>query len=87
MSRDKAEIHERAMRLLESLTPNGSEFVDDPERCAEHIRDERTRQWELVKNKVKRVKELEDLVNSAQRAADALTPASEAYDQAAKEKP
>ena len=23
---------------LESLTPGGSEFVNDPERCAEHVR-------------------------------------------------
>ncbi len=27
------------MKILESLTPGGSEFVDDPERCARYIRD------------------------------------------------
>lgn len=27
-----------AMAALESLTPGGSEYVGDPERCAEHIR-------------------------------------------------
>lgn len=27
-----------AMRALENLTPNGSEFVNDPERCVEFIR-------------------------------------------------
>lgn len=29
----------RAMRALESLTPNGSEFVNDPERCMAFVRD------------------------------------------------
>lgn len=28
----------KAMRLLESLTPNGSEFVNDPEACVEFVR-------------------------------------------------
>lgn len=31
--------NKRAMRILEDLTPNGSEYVGDPERCAEYIRD------------------------------------------------
>ena len=29
----------RAMRALESLTPNGSEFVNDPEACVAFVRD------------------------------------------------
>lgn len=28
----------RAMRALESLTPSGSEFVNDPEACVEFVR-------------------------------------------------
>lgn len=28
-----------AMRALESLTPSGSEFVNDVERCVNHVRD------------------------------------------------
>jgi hypothetical protein len=28
----------KAMRALESLTPGGSEFVDEPERCVQAIR-------------------------------------------------
>src|ERR1700721_1554837 len=29
-----------AMRALESLTPSGSEFVNDPKRCAEFAKDQ-----------------------------------------------
>jgi cell shape-determining protein MreC len=29
----------RAMRVLESLTPSGSEFVNDPEACVAFVRD------------------------------------------------
>lgn len=29
----------RAMRALESLTPSGSEFVNDPEACVAFVRD------------------------------------------------
>ncbi len=37
---EKCEILDlKAMKALESLTPSGSEFVNDVERCVAHIRD------------------------------------------------
>ena len=38
VDRSRAEM-ERLTRLLEGLTPGGSEFHDDPDRCAEFARD------------------------------------------------
>jgi len=35
MKRTKEEINQAAYDLLLSLTPGGSEFVNDPERCCE----------------------------------------------------
>ncbi len=35
----KAALGEKAMRTLESLTPSGSEFVNDPERCAAWVKE------------------------------------------------
>jgi len=34
------EVNQKAQRLLESLTPGGSEFVDDPERCVEFVKEQ-----------------------------------------------
>ncbi len=38
-----------AMRVLESLTPGGSEFVDDPGWCGAWIRNVRSNQLRLIK--------------------------------------
>ena len=38
VERSRAEV-ERLTRLLEGLTPGGSEFYDSPDRCAEFARD------------------------------------------------
>lgn len=38
----------KAMRALESLTPGGSEFVDEVERCVEVIRWTRTSQMDTI---------------------------------------
>ena len=40
------------MRLLESLTPGGSEYYEEPETCAERIRDhQRSIKHHMVKRK------------------------------------
>lgn len=40
------------MRLLESLTPGGSEYYEEPETCAERIRDhQRSIKRQMVKRK------------------------------------
>ncbi|KKM83233.1 hypothetical protein LCGC14_1311400 [marine sediment metagenome] len=38
-SKDRDNMEQRtAMEILESLTPGGSEFYNDPERCGRYIR-------------------------------------------------
>ena len=39
MKRTKEEINQAAYDLLLSLTPGGSEFVNDPERCCEFVKE------------------------------------------------
>ena len=39
MKRTKEQINQAAYDLLLSLTPGGSEFVNDPERCCEFVKD------------------------------------------------
>ena len=39
INRRKLELFDRYKKALESLTPGGSEYVDDPKRCAETIRE------------------------------------------------
>ena len=49
----------RYRRCLEGLTPGGSEFIDDPERCAETVTSHRDSLMRALVNNVKRIKELE----------------------------
>jgi hypothetical protein len=49
----------KAMRALESLTPGGSEFVDDIERCVRFIRDSRSSQMNVLVKFKKRIDALE----------------------------
>jgi len=51
-----------AMRLLEKLTPHGSEFCDDPERCYEYIRRALSHQQDIIKKKVIENRELRRLL-------------------------
>jgi hypothetical protein len=51
-----------AMRALESLTPSGSEFVNDIERCVQFVRDTQAAQMRVIVSLSKKVKELEDLL-------------------------
>lgn len=44
----EAEINSPAMKALVSLTPGGSEFVDDPERCVAVVRATRDSQHRVI---------------------------------------
>jgi len=46
------------MRALEELTPQGSEFWEDPERCAAFIRYRLDSQWRLLREKIIELKGL-----------------------------
>lgn len=52
----------KAMRLLESLTPSGSEFVNEPERCAEFARQHSTSQHQTIIRLTKERNALQDRV-------------------------
>ena len=49
----------RYKRALEGLTPGGSEFVDDPERCAENVKSTRDTLMRMLVRRTKQVHELE----------------------------
>jgi len=53
-----AEI-ERLNRLLESLTPGGSEFHDNPEYCVEWAKSRLESNWRIAKKAIIRSRELE----------------------------
>lgn len=55
---------EKAMRALESLTPNGSEFVDDIDACVAYIRDDRQRDWERIKRLTAKNRQLDTYAKS-----------------------
>ncbi len=57
--REKADKFDLA---LQSLTPCGSEFAHDPERCVEYVKEVRNHQQELIKKFVRRAKEAEEQV-------------------------
>jgi len=50
--------YQKAMRALESLTPSGSEFVGDVERCLSHVRDRIETQHRLILKFSHQAKEL-----------------------------
>lgn len=60
--RDVVLERDRLMRILESLTPGGSEFVNDPERCVAAIKSARSTLMEKLRDKVKERDRLWDLV-------------------------
>jgi hypothetical protein len=49
----------RYKRALEGLTPGGSEFVNDPEYCAQWIRERREYQHETIIRQQRAIKEHE----------------------------
>lgn len=49
----------RYKRALEGLTPGGSEFVNEPERCAQSVRDGIESKWRVLKSHARRIHELQ----------------------------
>lgn len=60
---------DEARRAIESCTPGGSEFVNDPKACAAFITGARDRAHEMVKRGVVRAKAAE---SRAERLAEAM---------------
>lgn len=58
------EMFRRYRLALEGLTPGGSEYSGDPERCADTVRKSLHSRMDLLKDKVKRIHELEAKVES-----------------------
>ncbi len=54
------------MRVLEGLTPGGSEYHNDPERCAAYVRDRLNQQHRLIV----RFKKQRDLLLEAVKKAN-----------------
>lgn len=51
--------YKEAMRALASLTPGGSEYVDDPARCVEFVRAVRTSEHKAIIYWARRAKKAE----------------------------
>lgn len=62
---------EKAMRALESLTPGGSEYFEDPQRCVVYVRDAERAAMDCAKRSVIRAKQAEAQVARLQLALDA----------------
>jgi hypothetical protein len=54
----------RYKRALEGLTPGGSEFVDDPERCAATVRIIQDGMMRTLVSRTKQVHELQRLLEA-----------------------
>lgn len=70
----ESEYQERAeavQRLLENLTPGGSEFVDDPQRCYAFVKDRLLESHRKAVNAIKERKALEELLREAVGLLDA----------------
>jgi hypothetical protein len=67
-------MENKAQKLLESLTPGGSEFFDDPEYCVKNIREHRQSQHEII---VKLVIEKKSLIASERELISVLKEAKE----------
>src|SRR3990167_10314390 len=69
-----AEI-KRLNRLLESLTPGGSEFHDNPEYCVEWAKSWRESNWKIAKKAIIRSRELEGEVKRLRNLVEIATHA------------
>ena len=49
------------MRGLENLTPLGSEFHNDPQRCFDYILEDRRSKWEIIKDRQRRNRKLDSI--------------------------
>ena len=81
----KAALGEKAMRTLESLTPSGSEFVNDPERCAAWVKEVRSHQWKaIVRFNLERDSKaglVEELVGACKDALEILSDSTDDTDE------
>lgn len=59
-------------KKFETLTPNGSEFVEDPERCFEHIKKQLSETVDAKKKVVKLSRINNELVEALKQIADGL---------------
>jgi DNA repair exonuclease SbcCD ATPase subunit len=66
-------LEERVEKLdlvLQSLTPGGSEFVNDPKRCIEYVKDIREDQFRLIKKFATERNYFESRLKRLQEAVD-----------------
>lgn len=54
------EKYKKVMRALESLTPSGSEFVDDPERCVAFVKSYRETMMNVIRQTKIELNELKE---------------------------
>jgi hypothetical protein len=57
------------MRALESLTPSGSEFVNDVERCLSFVRQHQESRWTFLKKMVLENRQLREELDSLKSRA------------------
>jgi len=60
--------YEKAMRGLESLTPSGSEYVGDVERCVAFVKESRASQHRVIIDRHKRAEAAESSVSELREA-------------------
>jgi hypothetical protein len=53
-------LNAKAMRILESLTPGGSEFHNSPANCERWISGQKAMAHGIIQRKINRINELED---------------------------
>ena len=58
--RQKLAVADKWRLALESLTPGGSEFVNDLDRCLEYVNAQRNRQHEMLVKAIKERKAIEE---------------------------
>ena len=56
----------KAMRALENLTPSGSEFVNDIERCVAFVQETRASDMRTIVRLTKEIRELRDRLSRIQ---------------------
>lgn len=74
IAKERAEQAESRIKefdlALQSLTPSGSEFVNDPQRCVEIVRQIRDGHLELIHKFAKRANDFESRLKKLQEAVD-----------------
>jgi len=68
----KGEI-ERLDNLFQSLTPGGSEFVKEPEKCVAYAKESRSSLFDALKRKDRIIKQMEALAEEMAEAGDKIS--------------